>query len=64
MKYSLSWREIMRVNYNSSIDLTGRSILEELILHIIPTAGQYGQILPSRLSNTEGLSFNTIMFSN
>ena len=29
-----------------------RSILEELILRISPKAGQYGILLPSRLSNT------------
>ena len=49
------------LNYNSSIDFPGRSILEELILHIAPTAGQYGKILPGRLSNTGKLSFNIIM---
>ena len=52
------------LNYNSRIDLPGRSILEELIVRIAPTAGQYGKILPSRLSNTEELNFNIIMFSN
>ena len=35
-----------------------RSILEELILCIAPTAGQYWKILPSRWSNTGGLNFN------
>ena len=39
------------LNYKSSIDLPGRSILEELILRIASTAGQYGIILPSRLIN-------------
>ena len=29
-----------------------------------PTAGQYGKILHSRLSNTGGLNFNIMMFSN
>ena len=52
------------LNYNSSIDLPGRSILEQLILRIAPTAGQYGKILPSRLSNIGSLKFNIIMFSN
>ena len=47
----------------SSIDLPGRSILEEVILHIASTAGQYGKILSSRLSNTEEVNFNIIMFS-
>jgi hypothetical protein len=49
---------------NCSIDLPGRSILEELILCITPTAGQYRKILVSRVSNTEELNFNIIMFSN
>ena len=40
------------------------TILEELILCIAPTAGQYGKILPSRLSNTGKVNFNIIMFSN
>ena len=80
MKYSLSLRKIPRAkpkgfpdsshrqtdifNYNSSIDLSGRSILEELILRIALTAGRYGKIMPSRLSNTGELHFNIIMFSN
>ena len=79
MKYSLSPREFSMLyftifpdsshntdilNYNSSIDLPGRSILEELILRIAPTAGQYRKILPSRLNNTKELNFNIIMFSN
>ena len=51
------------LNYNSSIKLPGRSILEELILHIAPTAGQYGKMLPSRLSNTGELNFNILMLS-
>ena len=34
-------------NNKSSIDLPGGSILEELILHIALTAGQYWKILPS-----------------
>ena len=38
--------------------------MEELILHIAPTAGQYGKILPSTLSNTGELDFNIILFSN
>ena len=50
------------LNYNSSIDLPGRSILEELILCNAPTSGQYGKILPGRLNNTESLNFNIIMF--
>ena len=41
-----------------------RSILEELILLIAPIAGQYGKILPGRLSNTGELNFNIIMLSN
>ena len=52
------------LNCNSSIKLPGRSILEELIPRIAPTTGQYGQILPSRLSNTGELKLNIIMFSN
>ena len=52
------------LNYKSSIDHHWRSILEELILRIAPTAGQYWKILPSRLSNTGELNFNIIMFSN
>ena len=52
------------LNYNSSIDLSKNSILGELILRIVSTAGQYGKILPSRLSNTGELNFNIIMFSN
>ena len=41
-----------------------RSILAELILHIALTAGQYGKVLPSRLSTTGDLNFNIIIFSN
>ena len=41
-----------------------RSILEELIFCIAPTAGQYGKILPIRLSNTGELNFNIITFRN
>ena len=52
------------LNYNSSIDLPGRSILEELFLHVAPTAGQYRKILLSKLSNTGELKFNIIMFIN
>ena len=52
------------LNYKSSIELSGRSILEELIIRIAPTAGQYGKIIPSILSNTGELNFNIIMFSN
>ena len=52
------------LNYRSSIGLSGRSIWEELLLRIAPTAGQYGEILPSRLSNAGELNFNIIMFSN
>ena len=52
------------LNYKYSIDLPGRSILEELILHIALTAGQYGKKLPSRLSNTGEFNFNIIMISN
>ena len=40
------------------------SVLEKLIICIALTAGQYGKILPSRLSNTGELNFNIIMFSN
>ena len=52
------------LNYNSSTDLPGRSILEELIFSFVPTAGQYRKILPCRFSNTEELNSNIIMFSN
>ena len=52
------------LNYKSSINLPVRSILEESILRIALTAGQYMKIVPSRFSNTEELSFNIIMFSN
>ena len=52
------------LNYKSSIDLPWGSILEELILCIALTAGQYGKILPSILSNTGELNFSNIMFSN
>ena len=52
------------LNYNSIINLPGKSTLEELILRIAPPAGQYGKILYSIWSNTGGLNFNTIMFSN
>ena len=51
------------LNYKSSIELPGRSILEELIFRIAPTAGQYGKILPSISINTGELNFNIIMFS-
>ena len=37
--------------------------MEELILRIASTAGQYGKILPSRLTNTGEVNFNIIMFS-
>ena len=40
------------------------SILEELILLSALTAGQYGKIVPSRLSNTGDLNFIIILFSN
>ena len=39
------------LNYKSSIDIPGRSILEELILCIASTTGQYGKILPRKLRN-------------
>ena len=51
------------LNYNSSTDLPGISILEELILRIASTAGQYGKILHSRFSNIGELNFNIILFS-
>ena len=37
-----------------------------ILFYFIETvvAGQYGKIFPSRLSNTEELNFNNIMFSN
>ena len=35
------------LNYNSSIDIPGRSILEELIVCFAPTAWQCGKILYS-----------------
>ena len=44
--------------------ISWRSILEKLIFRIAPTAGQYGKISPSRLSNTGELNFNIIMLSN
>ena len=40
-----------------------RSILEELIIHIAPTAEQYRKIFVSRLRNTGKINFNIIMFS-
>ena len=52
------------LNFKSSIGPPGRSILVELILRIASAAGQYGKILPSRLSNTGELNFNIIMLSN
>ena len=51
------------LNYKSSINLPGISILEELILRIALIAGKYGKILPSRLSYTGEVNFNIIMFS-
>ena len=48
------------LNFKSSIDLPGRSILEELIFRIAWT----WKILPSRLSNTGEFNFYIIMFSN
>ena len=76
MKYSLSPRDFPRVyaifhriswldiiKYKSSIDLAGRSILKELIFCIPSTAGPYGKILSSILSNTGDLKFNIIMLS-
>ena len=62
--YPYSFHNTDILNYNFSIDLPGRSILEELILRIAPTAGQYGKILPSKLCNIEELNFNIIMFHN
>ena len=41
-----------------------RSTWEEFILRIALTAGVYGKILRSRLSNTGELNFNIIMFIN
>ena len=71
MKYSLyfvvfpdSSHNTNILNYISSIDLPERSILKDLNLRIASTAGQYGKILPSRLSNTWEVNFNIIMFSN
>ena len=52
------------LNYISSIALPGSSIWEELNLCIAPTAGPYGKILASRLSNTVEVNFNIKMFSN
>ena len=46
----------------NSIDHPGGSILEELILRISPTDGQYEKILISRLSNTKELNFDIIVF--
>ena len=63
IKYPDSSQNTDILNYNSSNWPSWRSILEELILRIAPTAGQYGKILPSRLSNTGDLNFNIIMFS-
>ena len=37
------------LNYKSSIDLSVRLLLEELILRIAPTAGQYKKILPTNI---------------
>ena len=47
--FPVSSHYIDMLNYKSSIDIPGRSILEELILPIASIAGQYGKILPSRL---------------
>ena len=44
--------------------LSWEIILEKLILCIAPTAGPYGNILPSRLNNIRELTFNIIIFSN
>jgi hypothetical protein len=52
------------LNYNSSIDLPWISVLEELILRIALTTGQYGKLLASWLRNTEELNLNIKMFSN
>ena len=52
------------LNFNTSIDLPGRSVLEELILRIALSTGQYGKCLPSWLRNTEGLNLNIKMLSN
>ncbi len=52
------------LNFNSSIDLPGRSVLEELILRIALSTGQCGNFLPSWLRNTEELNLNIKMFSN
>ena len=51
------------LNYNSIIHLPGRSVLEELILCIAMSTGQYGKILASCLRNTEELNLNIEMFS-
>ena len=62
--FPVSNHNIDILNYKSSIDLPGRSILEELIICVALTAGQYRKILHSRLSNTGELNINIIMFSN
>ena len=78
MKYSLSLREIPRAKLEgvpegsdfislciqTQIAIQTFSILVELILRIAPTAGQYGKIMPRRLSNTGELNWNIRMFSN
>ena len=51
------------LNYISSFDHPGRSVLEELILRIALTAGQYGKILPSGLSNAGKLNYHIKIFS-
>ena len=51
------------LNFNSNIGLSGRSIMEELILHIARTAGQYGKVSPSRLNNTREVYFNIEILS-
>ena len=43
---------------------SSRSVLEEWILSIAPTARQYEKILPIRLRNTGEFNFNIIIFSN
>ena len=62
--YFLTRVTLQTFSIKFGIVLPGRSVLQELILRIALTAGQYRKILPSKLSNTKELNFIIIMLSN
>ena len=62
--FGISWLESQYRHSQSQLQHwpSWRSILEKLILRITPTTGQYGKILPNRLSNTGEVNVNIIVF--